>query len=63
MSAMSAAGETDISHNTNEPTAGNKSPKTMPPNLVEFIEKIIVVRGQTELPFVLGIFLQRPIGR
>jgi hypothetical protein len=53
----------DVADDAANATAGRKHPETLGPYSVEFVEEPTVVGNRPHLPIVLGIFLQRPIGR
>jgi hypothetical protein len=47
MPPLSLPGNTDVSNDAADPTSWNKHPNTLIPNLVQFIEELLVILDVT----------------
>ena len=63
VATVAFARKANVADNADEPAARNENAQAVTPNAVEFIMELLVVRNETELPFVFRVFLQSPIGR
>src|SRR5579863_5981289 len=60
-SVVFASRKTNISHNTDEAAAGRQDSEHFGPNLLQGIQKLVVVSYMAELPLAFVVSLQRPI--
>ncbi len=58
-----AAGQANVANDANEPAAMNERSKTMLPDPIEFLQKLLVVLDVPHLTFCIAVFLKRPVGR
>jgi len=55
--------QTSPTTNAHQPTARNQNAEAMPPNLLQFVMKGVIIGDQAKLALLEWIFLESPIGR
>jgi hypothetical protein len=63
MPSKVTSGDTDVADDANEPSARNKDPEDMPPDLVQFGKKGLVVLDMAQLSWILVVTLEVPVWR
>jgi hypothetical protein len=63
VSSEVASGYTDITDHAHQPSAGDKDTKDMPPNLLHFIQKCLVILDMPQLIGILVVPFEIPVRR
>jgi len=63
MAAVALAREANVTYDADDAPTRNKDAQAVSPDAIKFIMELLVIRNETELALVLGIFLESPVGR
>ena len=63
VSPVPAPREAYIADHADQPTAGDKDPEAMPPDLLQFVVERVVIGDQSQLALVDRVFLESPVRR
>jgi hypothetical protein len=58
-----ASGHAYITNHTDHPSTGDKGPENMPPNLLQFTQKCLVILDMPKLIRILLVSFEIPVGR
>jgi hypothetical protein len=61
--AVLASSDTNVAHDTDQTSSRNQSSEDVTPDCVEFVQELVVFTDVPQLPTVVGILLEGPVGR